>query len=219
MFKKESAAGAVLCFALLAGCATGQVEVVKDDFKNTSMVKMELNHTTFMSGIAKAVYTREFSASNKGPVIINYAFNTTVNSANLESKCILKADDTTYDMVFGAITGEVQTEIHQNAMAGQQAKPAVNNSGFVDYSKPAGGEISTTSRKIFRSKLALSEAAEKGILSAKKIALRIYYGTEAVTFTAEGSDLQCIKDFIQSTPTNIVKTASVSSASKGKPVN
>lgn len=219
MGKRGFIAGAVLCLVFAAGCATGQIEVVKDDFKNTSMVKMELNHYAGLSIKGNAIYTREFAAGKASAIIVNYAFTTAADAANLESKCMIKADDSVFDCSFADITGEIQTTVSQNNMAGGNAfamnQGMANNAGFVDYSKPAGTgvQVQSHSNKIFRTKLMIPAGAEKGILSANKLAMRVYFGTDAATFNIDGADLQKIKDFIQSTPDKIVTTAPKASAS------
>ena len=204
IIQRTLVSGAVLCLAFAAGCATGQIEVVKDDFKNTSMVKMELEYSAkSYTSMANAVYTREFAAGKKGPVVVHYTFTTDAEYPNLESKCIFKIGDKTFDAAFGDISGEIHTEISQQKTTTYQA----NDEGFVDFTKgnTAVTGISASSDKVFRAKLELSAAAEKEILAASKISMRIYFGTNDSTYEIDGSDLQKIKNFILSTPEKTVR--------------
>jgi hypothetical protein len=204
-------AGAFLCLCSMIGCASGQIEVVKDDFRNTSLVKMELDHRAGIRVKGNAIYTREFSAGKGGPVIVNYAFTASANAANLEQKCMIKAGEKVFEASFADISGEVHTEISQQKTTTYTA----DDTGFVDFTKgsTAVTGISAHSNKVFRSKLQFPDAAEKEILASNKLSLRIYFGTETSTFEIDGSDLQSIKDFIQSTPDKIVKTAAAPSKS------
>ncbi len=179
--------GLLFLFALLISCATGEISFKKDDFKGTTVAKMELNHYTGRS-ILCAEYLREFKDSEALPANVNCKFRTNADATMLKSEAFLKIGDKISNVNFTNITGEIQNRIDKAKIA--------------DASEDDGFKEKTTihSCKIFSCTLVLTPDIESQILKTDQVSLRVYFGSQDVTFIIKDDDLIKIKKFLTAKP-------------------
>ncbi len=202
---RKYAIGAMV-FVLLAGCGTGKIRIVKDDLKGTTLITMDLDHSSdeFLYGSSAAArYAREVSPKGKGPVIVYLKLYTGEYAGDLEKKAIVKAGDFKQEIPLLDISGEIVTEISQKKTTTYKA----DSTGFVDYSKPVKSEsdVNAESHKIINAKLPLTADIENAILKSPELIIRVYFGTNPSTFTINKAKLEKIKLFLVAKPEDAKK--------------
>lgn len=202
----------VLALGLIATSCTsfGKIEVRNDEFKNASVVTLKLKFTSEETFLplnpyrGEMQYVREVGEETIKPVLINLTFKAPTDSDPLEATSFLKAGDQQFEIALSGVESLFETHTHANTRTTKYHTP--DASGFVDFTKPAAVDSQTTyhsySFREFKAQIQLTESHERSILASKRVAVRVYAGTEPITFLIIEDDLAKLKRMIQTDPGN-----------------
>lgn len=207
--KKIFAAFLVFSMAFIIGCGpTGKIIVKKDDFKNTTIVSLQLEgeskeamSDSIFAGKYRGVfrYVREIGKDKNIPTRILVAVKGSTKSEDMTTKAFLKIDSEMMDMAINDRSTEVKSVTTSNS---QNVYGGNKSGGYVDYTKPTGSKttVSTSTWKELKGTMALSAEMEKKLEQASSIIIRVYSGPDPVTFTVKPEDIIKIKNFLATGP-------------------
>ncbi|WP_125250288.1 hypothetical protein [Leptospira wolffii] len=198
-----------IALALLVGCSSvGEIRITRDDFKNITLLNLDLIHETQeteTSGIVSKSfqgyfeYSRELGPTEKKPIKVRVGLSVGASSENFSPKGFLRIDESTFPLELTDISGNVLSGVSTGTAYGTTYG---TTNGFVDYSKPNYNSrvttVSTYNYKRLTGNFLLPRELEKNILTCDKLIYRIYVGDSSYTFSVDSSDLDTLKDFLVS---------------------
>jgi hypothetical protein len=166
----------------------GGIKVVKDDFKNATVVSMKERYSSDESmikggGWAVFTYVREIKKNILDPTVIQVhitkAHMPFFGNLDLQPKGIVKVDD---------MTSEV-------ALGDRAALNVTTYTATPDYAT-RGAQISSSKHEEWTTKLALTKKIEDAIAAGKKLSFRLYFGEQPITFILSDKEFAKVKEFL-----------------------
>lgn len=172
---------------ILVSCM-GRIKVVKDDFKNASVVTMTLKESSKESmikggGYATCTYSKEIQNNKVSPIMVGVHImkvrNPFAGNQDLIQKGIIKVDDQAFDITLGETSAVNVTTI----------------SSQPNYAT-GGTQISSSQHEEWNTKFVFPKQMDQAIVNGNKVSLRMYFGTSPITFDL---NVKKIKEFINAT--------------------
>jgi hypothetical protein len=191
MRKGIAALVALFMGALLLSCSTIKVE--KDDFKNAVIVKMNMDHSSRISGFTRSVYCtggkyeREIKEGKKNPTTVFFRIQASDNVDDLTKEAYVKVDSNIVKLELTDIKTDIEKEYHGESKLSEHDKEKVET------------KVQVTTTKILSGTLVLTSEIEESILKATSMSYRLYSKTEPVELKVSESQLQKIKMFLSTT--------------------
>ena len=192
--------------ALVSCSSYGKIQVRHDEFKNTSLVSLKLKHESeesiaplrFYHYPAEVEYIRETGPEKNVPLKLVVLIRAAKDASPLEPAGFLKTDQNNFEIVLNATGNELRTE----TMTQTTKYHNPDASGFVDYTKPDAVDSKTTVNqwRELTATLALTTDQEQSVLATSVLLLRLYSGTQPLTFRVTGEDLRKIQSMIRLDP-------------------
>jgi hypothetical protein len=201
---------------MLIGCSTGKIIVEKDDFKDATVVKMDYkyksNETTLGMATRNHVsYYREIKNGQKMPAMLSFKVIEDEDSKDLAKEAFIRVNGQNYKLTVTDITSQIKTRISTKTVKEKEENDdfGSSHSSFVDYtgqgigSSSSSGSTTTTtttststqSWKELIGKVVIPPEAEQAIMSANSFTIRIYSGSNPLTFVVKEEALQKAKSF------------------------
>lgn len=200
---------AILYF-VIACSSFGKIEVRHDEFKNASIVTLKLEHTSeetfdllgLASYKAEMEYVREVGSETESPLQIALLIRAAADAAPLAQQGFLKAGQTKYELALQGAGHQLKSQTTSKTRTTNYHSP--DASGFVDFTKPTAvdskTQTSTQSWRELTAAISLTNDQKQGILNADSLLLRVYSGTNPITFRIVGDDLNKIQEMIRTDP-------------------
>ncbi len=181
----------ILCFSFIfVGCTS--IKVVKDPFKNSTIITMDMDHDADIEGFMKFVYafggqySREIKNGKKIPTSIIFRLNTSVNITALSSEAYIKIDNKITKLKLTDINSSTQTSTSESTQK-----------NFSTGEKEKTTKTTTTNALV--GKLVLTREIEESILKARNIHYRLYSHNDPIEMSVSASQLNKIKEFLKTT--------------------
>ncbi len=198
----------ILIILSMIGCSTfGKITAVKDEFKNTTMVKVTLNQKTketvgpfSMANPGILEYYREIDPKqNYSPASVKIKIYGNPDDPDISNKAFLGIGGKNYEIVLSEIKGVSVSGVQTSTGTGTTY--ARTASGGIDYSKPNHNSQVVTTRsynyKTLSAVITFTKEQELAILNGNSLVFRIYVGTSPYTFELNpDNDLGIVKNFL-----------------------
>ena len=199
---------------LTVACSSfGKIEVRHDEFKNASIATLKLEHSSEESidplGIAsyRSVfeYIREVGADGETPLRIKVSIRGSKETPALEPTVFIKTDAATHEIALmdrdSVLTSRSTAQTQVTHYHKRDA------SGAVDFTTPDAVEsrtqISNHSYRDLIAEIAFTAEQQQDVLNTGSLSVRLYAGTNPVTYRISGDDLQKIQTLIQTNPATV----------------
>ncbi len=180
--------------AFAAGCARGVIVVKNDDFKKSTIVRMDLDHTAYTDArhlnylSYGCTYEREIAGGRKLTALYHVRLMTSVLSKDLKGEAFVKIDDAVRRVSVADVASDRREEVRREVVM-----RASDKSGKAEKT---GDTVTVNENKIMTATLSFTPEIEKLILKAQTLQYRLYAQTDAITLTVSARDLERVKAFL-----------------------
>jgi hypothetical protein len=196
----------VLVSFLFFGClSSGQVKVRKDDFTKKTVATVDyysIGSTESMvsgGGYATFSFAREFDAKAE-TAFCTIKVSVSSLSKDIGEKGFIKVDEQTFEFPVNDRSNLAVTDINKTTTT--TTTYAADDKGFVDFTKgqkSRDSDISTSKHNELGGKIILTDAFRKAVLAGKSIVVRLYNGTDPMTFQLNPEYCASLVKFYQAT--------------------
>jgi hypothetical protein len=168
------------------------IKIVKDPFKNSTVVTMDMDHNAHIEGFTKTVlahggeYSREIKEGKKHPITVIIKLVASTNIISLSNEAYVKIDDKTMKLELS----DIQTGT--NVSSGQSTQLNIKSGKMQQVT-------TVSSSNVLSGKLILTNEAEDLILKAKTLQYRLYFQSDPIDIKVPPSQLEKIKEFCGTT--------------------
>jgi hypothetical protein len=176
----------IIIIFFLSSCSS--IKIVKDPFKNSTVVTMDMDHYASISGLTRFAnarggqYSREIKDGKKLPISVSFRLHTSTNVTELSNEAYVKVDDKVIKLVL--------TDINTGSRVSLQ-----NTTNLNIYTGKMQQGYTASSFNVLSGKVILANEIEESILKAKSIQYRLYSQADPIDIIVSGDQIKKIKEF------------------------
>lgn len=181
-----------LSFTAFLDCSRwGEIRIRKDEFKDVQIVQLKLWNFSCLETDPFSIdflLSREFADSKSQPAtVIRFIISAPEKSFDLEPDGFIKIDERKFNVKFEGVSGNVKTETYSGTRRDAATGKEVSYSG-VNVSKQLKGVFQFTKEQ------------ENLILESNELLVRVYSGSNPITFSIKKERLEKLKEFLKTNP-------------------